>query len=464
MDARESIGELRDASKRQVQASAAQLAIVGSLRSLQAQATPEATAQGIATALVDLPLVDVAAVLEAVDGGLVVLAVAGDDAFPFRPGHHLPSVRAAYMLDRSVDGAWSELWTDRPLPGPEDDQLLDFGVRGQAFAPVLAGTEVVGLISIIVTDDDQARHLVGDVPAVREFALVSGTILAPALLARRQTRSARVRIADIIASGAFHPVFQPIVDLETGLTVGYEALTRFDSGDPPDRVFADATTVGLGAALETATLAAAIRHAARLPAGAWLSLNVSPMNLAECDGLAGLLSDRTRPIVLEITEHDLIADYAPLRQAMRRLGPDVRLAVDDAGAGIANFGHLVDLRPNIVKIDAGLIRGVNADVSRQALIVGFVHFAAVSGALVLAEGIETAGEQQTVQRLGVTLAQGYHLARPAPVEAWEGNIVAGWDATEVGPRAELSDAARRPGNFSLGLGGLPESESAILAS
>ena len=117
---------------------------------------------------------------------------------------------------------------DRPLPGHEDDQLLDFGVRGQAFAPVLAGTEVVGLISIIVTDDDEAGHLVGDVPAVREFALVSGTILAPALLARRQTRAARVRIADIVASAAFHSVFQPIVDLGTGLTVGYEALTRFD--------------------------------------------------------------------------------------------------------------------------------------------------------------------------------------------------------------------------------------------
>jgi EAL domain-containing protein (putative c-di-GMP-specific phosphodiesterase class I) len=102
----------------------------------------------------------------------------------------------------------------------------------------------------------------------------------------------------------------------------------------------------------------------------------------------------------------------------------VRLAVDDAGAGIANFGHLVDLRPDIVKIDAGLVRGVNADVSRQALIVGFVHFAAVSGALVLAEGIETAAEQETVQRLGVTLGQGYHLARPARVEEWQASPVA----------------------------------------
>ncbi|HEV7603487.1 MAG TPA: EAL domain-containing protein, partial [Candidatus Limnocylindrales bacterium] len=57
-------------------------------------------------------------------------------------------------------------------------------------------------------------------------------------------------------------------------------------------------------------------------------------------------------------------------------------------------------------------------ISRQALIVGMVHFAAVSGALVLAEGIETEAEQATVERLGVSLGQGYHLARPAPIEAW----------------------------------------------
>lgn len=189
-------------------------------------------------------------------------------------------------------------------------------------------------------------------------------------------------------------------------------------------MFADAARVGFGAELEAATLAAAFREAAQLPPGAWLSLNVSPMMLAECDVLAALLSERTRPVVVEITEHDIIADYAPLHAAMRRLGPNVRLAVVDAGAGIANFGHLVELRPDILKIDAGLVRGVNADVSRQALIVGFVHFAAVSGALVLAEGIETAAEQQTVQRLGVTLGQGYHLARPASAETWQADVVA----------------------------------------
>ena len=122
--------------------------------------------------------------------------------------------------------------------------------------------------------------------------------------------------------------------------------------------------------------------------------------------------------MLEITEHDIIADYAPLHAAMRALGPDVRLAVDDAGAGVANFGHLVDLRPDLVKIDAGLIRGVNADVSRQALIVGLVHFAAVSGAPGPRGGYRDRSRAGDGPAPGRTLGQGYHFARPAAVHAW----------------------------------------------
>jgi EAL domain-containing protein (putative c-di-GMP-specific phosphodiesterase class I) len=112
---------------------------------------------------------------------------------------------------------------------------------------------------------------------------------------------------------------------------------------------------------------------------------------------------------------------------MRELGPRVRLAVDDAGAGVANFNHLVELRPNFVKIDASLVRGVDADPSRRAVVVGLIHFAAEAGCEVLAEGVETEAERTMVAELGVTLGQGYLLGRPAPVETWsipiESNMV-----------------------------------------
>jgi EAL domain-containing protein (putative c-di-GMP-specific phosphodiesterase class I) len=418
VDARESLDDLRASTTWQIQVTGARLAIVASLRTLHAQITPEATAGLIVEALGDLPLVDVAVVVECVDGGLTVLAVAGTERQPIRFGDHVPAGRARYLLERSANGAWAELWKDRPGTGLEDERLTAFGTKGQAFAPIVADGELVGLVMIATANSQQAAHLVADLPSVSEAAAVAGAILAPALLARGHLRIAKDRIALTIEFCGFHPVFQPIVNIESGQTVGFEALTRFASGAAPDQMFADAARAGLGAELEAATLAAAVRQAVRLPVGAWLSLNVSPAMLSECDALIALLADRTRPIVLEITEHEVIDDYAPLHAALRRLGPDVRLAVDDAGAGVANFRHLVDLRPDQVKIDAGLVRGVNADLSRQALVVGLVHFAAVAGAVVIAEGIETEAERATLQALGVTFGQGYLLARPAPVDAW----------------------------------------------
>ncbi|MFL5679167.1 MAG: EAL domain-containing protein [Chloroflexota bacterium] len=418
MDARDSLQNLHDSVQRQLQVTAARLSIVAALRTMHTLETPEATAASIANALSELPLVAMAVVLEAAEDGLYVLTTAGSLDSPIHAGDRMPTSRAAYLLGRSRDGAWAELWANRPVAALEDAQLSLLGIKGQAFAPILAGDDVVGLVCIGTTDCDQADHLVADLPSVSEAAAVASAILAPALLARRQLTAAKVRIAATIAAGAFHPVFQPIVDLDGGEIVGFEALTRFANGEPPATMFADAARAGLGHELEAATLVAAMRDGARLPAGAWLSLNVSPALLAECSRLTTILAHRTRPIVIEITEHEVIVDYAPLHTSMRALGSDVRLAVDDAGAGAANFQHLVDLRPNIVKIDAGLIRGVNADVSRQALIVGLVHFGAMSGALVLAEGIETEAEQATAQRLGITLGQGYRLARPAPIEHW----------------------------------------------
>jgi EAL domain-containing protein (putative c-di-GMP-specific phosphodiesterase class I) len=174
----------------------------------------------------------------------------------------------------------------------------------------------------------------------------------------------------------------------------------------------------MGIDLEIATLEVAVRESRHLPPAAWLSLNVSPALLALRCGIERLLADTARQIVLEVTEHEPIADYASLRQAMLDLGPRVRLAVDDAGAGVANFNHLVELRPSFVKIDASLVRGVDADPSRQAVVVGLIHFAAKSGCEILAEGIETEAERAMVTALGVTLGQGYLLGRPADVETW----------------------------------------------
>jgi predicted signal transduction protein with EAL and GGDEF domain len=107
-----------------------------------------------------------------------------------------------------------------------------------------------------------------------------------------------------------------------------------------------------------------------------------------------------------------------VQSALRVIGHDVRLAVDDAGAGIANFAHIIELQPNLVKLDIGLVRGVNTDRGRQALVVGMRHFAAEAGCRLLAEGVGTEAEAETLLALGVDLGQGYVFGHPEPAETW----------------------------------------------
>jgi EAL domain-containing protein (putative c-di-GMP-specific phosphodiesterase class I) len=97
-------------------------------------------------------------------------------------------------------------------------------------------------------------------------------------------------------------------ELESGETVGYEALTRFDSRQRADLCFADAWSVGVDADLELATLEDAVATARRLPAGLWLNLNVSPRLLADPRNLRTILGTADRPLVPEITEHEVIED------------------------------------------------------------------------------------------------------------------------------------------------------------
>jgi PAS domain S-box-containing protein len=261
---------------------------------------------------------------------------------------------------------------------------------------------------------------------------------APIRADRERRAEARRMIEVTIEARAFRPVFQPVIDLSSGVVVGFEALTRFTDGCRPDVMFATALECGLGIELEAVTLEAALDEARLLPPKAWLSLNLSPALLCDVETLRPVLGQHSRSIVLEVTEHEAIGAYEPLHQALTQLGPGVQLAVDDAGAGIANFSHLVELRPDFVKIDASLIRGVDTDVRRQAVVVGLVHFAAAAGCLVIAEGIETEGELKTVAELGIGLGQGFLLARPAAAEAWKAtrNVAEG-RASALGSRRRL---------------------------
>jgi len=226
------------------------------------------------------------------------------------------------------------------------------------------------------------------------------------------------RISQALESDALTMVFQPVADLTTGEIVGAEALARFgcEPVRPPDEWFSEADSVGRGTELELAAIAAALDQIDQLPPSMFVALNASPATAAtpELDALlAGHQADR---LVVELTEHTPIDDYDSLLQALTRLRRrGVRIAVDDTGAGYAGFQHLLRLRPDIVKLDTTLTRGIDADPVRRALAAALVAFASDINATIIAEGIELTGELTALQNIGIRWGQGYHLARPGPL-------------------------------------------------
>ena len=247
---------------------------------------------------------------------------------------------------------------------------------------------------------------------VREAGVVATALIAPALASEESLRRRRKRLEQLIADEAFHPVFQPIVDLSTGEVRGYEALTRFSDGTRPDLLFNEATEVGRGIELELATLAVALRECSTLPASAYLSVNLSAELASRPELLGPILTRMPRDLLLEITEHVQVADYEILMASLYALDLRVRIAVDDAGSGYAGLSHILAVRPHVVKLDQALVRSVDLDLARQALVGAMVGFAARTGATVVAEGIETAGEAAALLALGAQLGQGYYFGRP----------------------------------------------------
>lgn len=212
--------------------------------------------------------------------------------------------------------------------------------------------------------------------------------------------------------------FQPIVDVRRRVVAGYEALARFDlaPGLGPDLWFAAAERRGVAARLELVALRAALAHRGDLPPNTFLTLNVEPASLADPKVL-GLLAGQGHlgGLVIEITEHREIEDPERLVATLERLrAAGALVAVDDAGAGHSGLQQILQLRPSILKLDRSLVEGLDVDEAKVALAEMLGTFANRVDAWLLAEGVETAGEAQRVEQLGIPLGQGWFYARPAP--------------------------------------------------
>ena len=212
--------------------------------------------------------------------------------------------------------------------------------------------------------------------------------------------------------------FQPIVDTARGTVVGYESLARF-SGPPnatPDCWFALARAAGVGAELEAEALRTALEARSLLPPNCFLSVNVGPQALLSAPVAAVFAgAGDLRGVVVEITEQTAVDNYGALSDAIAPVrSAGALLAVDDAGAGFASLKHITVLRPDFVKVDRGLIAGIDTDETKAAVVEALGMFTSRLDSWLLAEGVETIAELDRLLSLRVPLAQGYGLGLPRP--------------------------------------------------
>jgi EAL domain-containing protein (putative c-di-GMP-specific phosphodiesterase class I) len=226
---------------------------------------------------------------------------------------------------------------------------------------------------------------------------------------------------------ALRMMFQPIYDLETNEIAAVEALARFEATPyrPPNVWFAEAHRNDLGVDLEMLAIARAIAELPMLPNGVDLTINAGPQTVVSAafrDAVHGV-TDR---IILELTEHTAVDDYAQLvaaLHALRRSG--ARISIDDTGAGYSSLTHILKLAPDFIKLDRDLVSSIDVDPVRRALASSLVTFASGTGATIVAEGVEDEAELEVLRGIGVRYAQGYYLGHPAPLE-------------ELGERSALS--------------------------
>lgn len=229
----------------------------------------------------------------------------------------------------------------------------------------------------------------------------------------------RHRIEGVLKDKSLTIVCQPILDLSTGEMIGVEALARFlqDPEKTPDIWFKEAHSLNLGIQLELLAISKALDLLDKLPPHLSLALNVGPEAIIIPEFLELISNSQSERLIVELTEHIQVQDYTHLQETLiqlRRVG--VRLAIDDTGAGFSSLAHILELTPELIKLDKDLTKGINKDPIRRALASSLVTFALESESNIIAEGIETIEELKVLRDLGINYGQGFYLSHPVSIE------------------------------------------------
>ncbi len=264
-----------------------------------------------------------------------------------------------------------------------------------------------------------------DLAILKSFAGLVGERIESSLEEDMTLREARKRVEAMLDGHAVTMFQQPIHDLNTAKPVGVECLARFPDLNKrgPQAWFDDAENTGLGNELEMTAVRCALETVGTVPDGIYAAINASPATILSGNLHRELEKAEPGNLVIEITEHQQVDDFAALAREIEALKPFAKIAIDDVGTGYAGLRHLIELQPDILKMDMVLTRECDSDPARRAIAAAMVQFAHDIGARLVAEGIETEAERAVMQGLGVDYGQGYLFARPLPVVAAQQHLL-----------------------------------------
>lgn len=225
----------------------------------------------------------------------------------------------------------------------------------------------------------------------------------------------------IIDNELITPYFQPIFRLEPFDILGYEVLSRPQQSallPNPEILFQNAIEFGFYQELELLAWKKALRYISQTSTKQKLFMNCNPYLVEgdKFDLVESIFTDEgieTDQIVLEITERSAINDYKKFKEEIQRFR-DVgfAFAVDDIGGGYSSLGSVVDVRPEIIKIDRHIITHIAHDEFKSSIVSGIVSICQKNGILSIAEGVESKEDLNEIRRLGVDAVQGFYLYEP----------------------------------------------------
>ena len=378
-------------------------------------------------------------IAELTDGQLIFRAAAGD-------GH---SFGVAVDESRPSEDSYSRLLVEGRIPTVVPDITRDArlahlpatteaGIGAFIGIPLrLSGGILYGTLCGIDHDPD---------PTLGErdvrFMTMLGELVVDDLDEQRKQDQLRLALLELIATDDVRIAYQPIIELHRGGCLGVEGLARFpDSFGPTEQLFAAANSVRLGLELERLAIRQAWFALEQLRPDQFLTINVSPDSLLELARRAQERSDLPLgQLVVEITEQSVVECYAALRDVIAPLrAQGLRIAVDDAGSGYASLHHIVELRPDFIKIDRSLVHGLADDHARRVAVSAFVLLSLDLGATVIAEGVERPRDLSALCDIGVYAGQGYLLGRPST----RMDDLMGWAAPPRGSEAVFLEGGRR---------------------